>query len=522
MLFTTYRLLTDLQFTGVPSSVSDHLLECSRLDDGTFTAAEPAHVLPPEAWGGAGPTIFKESDSVMIAVFTVTRGRGRDKQTDLGISTMRAGVWSEPDVLTSCSSPSWEAQPFFSRDGSLLAFASDRPGGLGGMDIWISTREAGGWGPPRNAGRVINGPANEFTPSFDADGQLLYATDAWLSSGYEIMRTVATDTAHWGRSERLPAPINSRYDDISPVVWGDSIFFASKRPGGCGGFDLYGMVLCGPVLLRGQVTASKSIVRRSGIVTVLDSTGRLQQSSVREDGSFEIKILPRRSYLIRYVNECSYEAIEQRFTAPCNETAAVVMQSSMALPEIPPSVLVTLDRGFFTPGAYRPLTSAALTTLRLQKDMNLMGSDAVPLRFRSVPASADEDARRVDLALADICAGIIRTMEWYHRGCSPKRSVDIIVTGYPDDVARTDDERYDEASVTDSSTSVSVARGASLDDATLASLRALTMKRMLQDRLASALPSYLHATDIHWSVVVGSRTGWSAASRLRKIDIDVR
>lgn len=522
MLFTTKRSLTDLQATAVSSSVVDYVFECTRLDDGGFTAASRTWVLAPEAWGGAGPTIFKESDSVMVAVFTMTRGRGKSVQTDLGISTMRAGVWSEPEILTACSSPSWEAQPFFSRDGTMLSFASDRPGGMGGMDIWISTRDGDSWSRPRNAGADVNGPANEFTPSFDAADNLLYATDRWPDAGYELIRTTPTESTPWGRSERLPAPINSRNDDISPVIWGDSIFFASTRPGGCGGYDLYGMVLCGPVLLRGEVAASKTIVRRSGIVTVLDSTGRLQQSMVREDGSFEIKILPRRSYMIRYVNECSNEAMEQRFTAPCNETAAVVIQSSMSLPEVPAPDLITLERSFFTPGAYRPLTSAALTTLRLQNEMNLTGSDAVPLRFRSLPASADDDARSIDSAVASICSGIVRTMEWYHRGCGTKRSIDITVTGFPDDAVRTDTERYDESSITDDVTGVSVMRGALLDDKTLALLRALYMKRTLEDRLRTALPAYLHADDIRWTVTAGERGDRNAAQQTRKIDIVIR
>jgi hypothetical protein len=523
LFFTTGRTLTDVQSKGVPSGAKDFVFECSRFDDGNFSAATRTLFLPPAAWGGAGPSVYHENDSVAVAVFTVTSGTGKQVQTDLATSTMTGGVWSVPEILSSCSSTSWEAQPFFSRDGTMLAFCSDRPGGMGGMDIWISTREGSEWSEPRNAGSGVNSLANEITPSFDYTDNLLFATDGVISQGYDIMRATPTQSSAWGQSVALPAPINSRhYDDISPIVYGDSIFFASTRPGGCGGYDLYGMILCGPVLLRGNVVASGTVTRLSGMITVLDSSGRLQQSMVRENGEFEVKLMPRRSYVIRYVNECTNEAIEQRFTAPCNETATVVVKSSLSLPEIPVVPPVSLDQYFFLPGGYRPLSSSALTTLRVQSELNLTGADPLPLRYRSLPASADADAQRIEAAITEMCNSIQREMDWRYRGCGDARTLSITITGYPDDSLRTAQERYDEAAITESEASVRIARGATLDDNTLSLLRAVYMKKVLEEKLRTMLPAHLSMATIKWSMAAGTRNDGNTAAQTRRIAITLR
>jgi hypothetical protein len=81
--------------------------------------------------------------------------------------------------------------PFIARDGRTFFMASTRPGGQGGIDIWIATRESadGAWSAPVNAGPTLNTASNDFCPTLARDGHTFY--------------------------------------------------FASNRPGGCGGDDLY-------------------------------------------------------------------------------------------------------------------------------------------------------------------------------------------------------------------------------------------------------------------------------------------
>lgn len=131
----------------------------------------------------------------------------------------------------------WEGHPFVTLDGLRLYFASDRPGGLGGVDIWYcDATDAGSWGPPTNAGPAVNTSADELSPFLDQGTRTLYCAAYRPGSGLDIV--------YWreGMSTRapLPSPYNSPSDDFTPCISGGRLYLASNRDGGCGGFDLYG------------------------------------------------------------------------------------------------------------------------------------------------------------------------------------------------------------------------------------------------------------------------------------------
>jgi WD40-like Beta Propeller Repeat len=138
------------------------------------------------------------------------------------------------------NSAAWDGQPFVTADGRKLYFASDRIGGFGGTDIWIAERmPSGAWGAPRNAGPGVNTAGDEFSPFVeDATGRLFFASNN-LGSGIDIFVIDA------GSASRrvLPPPYNSEADDFTPFLLGGTLYLASNRPGGCGGYDLYGFEL---------------------------------------------------------------------------------------------------------------------------------------------------------------------------------------------------------------------------------------------------------------------------------------
>jgi len=138
------------------------------------------------------------------------------------------------------NSGAWDGQPFVTSDGARLYFASDRSGGMGGADIWIADRlPTGAWGAPRNAGPAVNTAGDEFSPFVEkGTGRLLFASST-STSGIDIF---ALDP---GASSRhaLPPPYNSEADDFTPFILEGMLYLASNRPGGCGGYDLYGFEL---------------------------------------------------------------------------------------------------------------------------------------------------------------------------------------------------------------------------------------------------------------------------------------
>jgi hypothetical protein len=138
------------------------------------------------------------------------------------------------------NSGEWDGQPHVSADGKKIYFASSREGGQGGSDIWIADRlETGSWGTPYNAGTAVNGPDDEFSPFYDAPTGRLYFSAMTSDAGLDLF---VLDPGATSR-RRLQRPYNSESDDFTPFVLGGTLYLASKRVGGCGGFDLYGFAV---------------------------------------------------------------------------------------------------------------------------------------------------------------------------------------------------------------------------------------------------------------------------------------
>ncbi|SEW22471.1 Outer membrane protein OmpA [Chitinophaga sp. YR573] len=128
------------------------------------------------------------------------------------------------------------------REGNVLYFVSDRPGGSGKSDIWYSERQADhSWGTPKNCGPVINTSEDEACPTINEYGYLYFSSKGHPGmGGYDIFR-VAGDRATWDGLQNLRSPVNSGGDDMGFILRGNDLegFFSSNRLGGMGGDDVY-------------------------------------------------------------------------------------------------------------------------------------------------------------------------------------------------------------------------------------------------------------------------------------------
>ncbi len=168
---------------------------------------------------------------------------------DLYMSEFKEGKWSVPFNLGRTLNTSYsEKQPSISADGKTLFFASDRPGGKGGLDIWYSKKSiTGGWLPPVNAGDSINTTGNEQSPFIHPDGKTLYfSSEGHLNMGKgDIFISRLRDDGSWSEAQNLGYPINTFHDEIGLIVnsAGDRAYFSSDRLKGRGmdiyAFDLY-------------------------------------------------------------------------------------------------------------------------------------------------------------------------------------------------------------------------------------------------------------------------------------------
>ena len=153
--------------------------------------------------------------------------------------------WSRPVNLGHpVNTSSWDSQPSISPDGRTLYFVSNRAGNFGRMDIWMSVRgNDGKWSEPLNLGPVINTRGREMSPFIHPDNRtLFFASDGHPGmGGMDLFYTTRGEDGKWQKPVNLGYPINTYADEISLVVGalGREAYFASEIPGGEGGSDLY-------------------------------------------------------------------------------------------------------------------------------------------------------------------------------------------------------------------------------------------------------------------------------------------
>jgi hypothetical protein len=154
---------------------------------------------------------------------------------DLWMSTRPAAEsdWAAPvNMGPAVNSSAFDAEPCLSTDGLALFFSSNRPGGMGSYDMWVTTRrsQAAAWSPPVNLGPAINTSSIEGSPCLSPDQKTLYCGIGGDGDGYEVpivlivdfngdgivdVKDVVIMTEHWGENYTLC--------DIGPTPFGDGI-----------------------------------------------------------------------------------------------------------------------------------------------------------------------------------------------------------------------------------------------------------------------------------------------------------
>jgi outer membrane protein OmpA-like peptidoglycan-associated protein len=156
-----------------------------------------------------------------ILIFTSCMGRRNYGSCDLFISYREGIDWSRPvNMGQNINSTFWDSQPALSADGRRLYFVSERPGGEGKRDIWMSERnENGEWEPALNLGSRINTPEDDVSPFIHVNGQTLYfASKGRLGfGGYDLFSSEYTGGT-WSEPRNLGYPVNSPEDQVSLFV----------------------------------------------------------------------------------------------------------------------------------------------------------------------------------------------------------------------------------------------------------------------------------------------------------------
>jgi len=201
-----------------------------------------------------GPVCFTSDLKKMV----FTRNNYSEKSSDgtINLQLFEAtinedGQWSEPKALPYNSPEYSVGHASISIDGKWLYFASDMPGGIGGVDIYkAKILSDGTYGKPLNLGDKINTEANEMFPVIDAHGMLFFASNGLAGlGGLDVFVVQIKEDNAIGQVKNLGGPVNSNRDDFAFSLSKDGKFgyLSSNRGGGKGDDDIYSVKVLKPI-----------------------------------------------------------------------------------------------------------------------------------------------------------------------------------------------------------------------------------------------------------------------------------
>jgi WD40-like Beta Propeller Repeat len=195
-----------------------------------------------------GSATFNTQGDVMFFTRNSDKGKNEFGKVDLKIYTAKSnnGIWGEIEEIKTINGDGFSTcHPAISHDGTKLFFASNRNGGFGGMDIYVSYLVDGEWQYPLNLGPEINTDDNESFPFIDQNNKLYFSSGGHDGKGgLDIFFSIWLDNEDeeaWTKVQNLGYPFNSDKDDFAFSIYnnGQDGFFTSSRDGGKGFDDIY-------------------------------------------------------------------------------------------------------------------------------------------------------------------------------------------------------------------------------------------------------------------------------------------
>jgi hypothetical protein len=288
---------------------------------------------------------------------TASPTASRGLAADLLDGQPRYGPWSAPVNLgPTINTAANEQHPAISNDGLSLYISSDRPGGLGGIDIWVSQRActdaqdpACAWQTPVDLDSNINSRGNDGAPTFTPDGRQLYFHSAGrggcgLADLFVARRHNKHDDFGWERAENLGCVVNSKYNDNGPTYFEDettgitTLYFTRQNnpPTADSGYDIYASTRIGehgpfgPAALVSELSSpqrdTRTAIRRDGLEIFLSSGRRGgppgNDSVGTSAGSEDLWVSTRATTSDRWSRPVNLDLVNHRLGGPPINSAA--------------------------------------------------------------------------------------------------------------------------------------------------------------------------------------------------------
>ncbi len=279
---------------------------------------------------------------------------------DLYVSNLVGTVWSTPKNLgPNINTSYWEPSATTNSEEDVIIFSSNRKGGYGGLDLYISRKEPNGeFGPAKNMGPKINTENDEDGPFIHADGKTLYFSSKGHKSmgGYDIFHC-EVDLAK-GEVKTEPAnvgyPINTADDDIFFVWSADNrrAYFSSARDGGFGEKDLYMLerdeAKAALVVFKGNIFSCDTDQPVTAVIKVTDlATNKLVgvYNTNSSSGKYTVILPPGKNYALA-VESQGYLFYSKNIDVP-NLDHYVEIKDSICLEKIKVGTKIVLRNVFF-------------------------------------------------------------------------------------------------------------------------------------------------------------------------------
>ena len=293
--------------TTTANTKEEEDLYVSTLNNGQWSCAERMPE-PVNSTDNEGAQCISQDGRIMF--YTACNRNDGGGRCDLYMCVNKSGRWSKPRNLGSAvNSGAWEGQPTFSIDGRTLYFVSNRKGGHGGMDIWKTTFDGGQWTAPENLGPEINTEFDEMSPFIHFDDHTLYFSSNRPEGmgGMDLFVAKRDDNGRWTQPTNLGYPINTEGDDNNLIVSADgrTAIFASQRDGGQGKMDLYSFELpvesrpTVAICFKGRVSNAKDgqpVASDIRIIDLANGTTVANTSSDSKNGLYIVSLPAGKDY----------------------------------------------------------------------------------------------------------------------------------------------------------------------------------------------------------------------------------
>lgn len=357
-----------LIFTALAHNKADEDILISRLENGQWTESESISKIINSPYNEGACSISADGRTL---IFTSCEGRRSSGNCDLFISRKKGDEWSEPENLGSnVNSRFWDSQPSLSADGKTLYFVSNRPGGRGGRDIWVTRNSKGSWTTPENLGQPINTKRDETTPFIYSDDKtLFFSSNGHVGlGGFDLLKSSKSDEG-WKQVENLESPINTHNDEVSLFIAssGDEAYFTKEeRQNG---------VISKSRLVKYQIPVEKELAQK-----VLYLTGRVFDNETNSPLEAQIELVDLQKRNTSYQTESDPTTGTYFLVLPNSNEYGIFVESNGYLPldvSFETSSLNTTDTLDFGLSPLKEGSKIVLNNIYFEFDSDQLGEKSI-------------------------------------------------------------------------------------------------------------------------------------------------